>query len=61
MESPGWHELDDEPLLDRKISSLGLSLPGTPLQPLIQQLYDELTAKSSSGWLCAYQSSRCTT
>jgi hypothetical protein len=45
MESPDWHDLDDAQLLDRKISSLGLSLPGTPLQPLIQQLHDELTAK----------------
>ena len=45
MESPDWHALDDEPLLDRKISQLGLRLPGTPLEPLIQQLYAELTAK----------------
>jgi hypothetical protein len=45
MESPDWHALDDEPLLDRKISQLGLSLPGTPLEPLIQQLYAELAAK----------------
>jgi len=45
MESPAWHELDDEGLLERKISSLGLTLQGTPLQPLIQQLYDELSQK----------------
>jgi hypothetical protein len=45
MESPDWHALDDDPLLDPKISQLGLSLPGTPLQPLIEQLYAELTAK----------------
>ncbi len=45
MESPDWHALDDEPLLDRKISQLGLRLPGTPLEPLIQQLYAELTVK----------------
>lgn len=45
MESPAWPELDDDLLLDRKISQLGLALPGTPLQPLIQQLYDELSAK----------------
>jgi len=45
MDLPDWHALDDEPLLDRKISQLGLSLPGTPLEPLIQQLYAELTAK----------------
>jgi hypothetical protein len=45
MDLPDWHALDDEPLLDRKISQLGLTLPGTPLEPLIQQLYAELTAK----------------
>lgn len=45
MESPDWHELDDDRLLDRKISQLGLSLPGTPLQPLIEQLYAELSAQ----------------
>ncbi len=45
MESPAWHELDDELLLERKISQLGLTLQGTPLQALIQQLYDELSQK----------------
>lgn len=45
MESPGWHDLEDERLLERKISQLGLALPGTPLQALIQQLYDELSQK----------------
>ncbi len=45
MESPAWHDLDDESLLGRKISQLGLALPGTPLQPLVQQLYDELSLK----------------
>jgi hypothetical protein len=45
MDLPDWHALDDEPLLDRKISQLGLTLPGTSLEPLIQQLYAELTAK----------------
>ena len=45
MESPDWHELADDLLLDRKISQLGLGLPGTPLQPLIEQLYAELAAK----------------
>jgi len=32
-------------LLEQRISQLGLSLDGTPLQPLIQQLYDELSQK----------------
>lgn len=45
MESPDWHELDDELLLDRKISRLGLTLPGTPLQAHVQQLHDELAQK----------------
>lgn len=45
MEPPDWHALEDEPLLDRKISSLGLALSGTTLEGLIQQLYAELTDK----------------
>jgi hypothetical protein len=44
-----WTGLPDEQLLDRRISSLGLRLEGAPLQPLIQpliqQLYNELSAK----------------
>lgn len=39
-----WAALSDEQLLERRISSLGLTLDGTPLQPLIQQLYNELSA-----------------
>lgn len=42
---PAWHELGDEQLLEKKINQLGLTLTGTPLEPLIQQLYAELTAK----------------
>ena len=45
MESPDWASLSDEQLLERRISSLGLTLQDTPLQPLIQQLYNELSAK----------------
>ena len=45
MESQDWASLTDEQLLERRISSLGLKLEGTPLEPLIQQLYNELTAK----------------
>jgi len=45
MEPPGWQELDDEPLLERKISQLGLTLEGSVLEPLIRQLYAELTAR----------------
>lgn len=45
MDLPAWPDLDDEALLDRKISQLGLALPDTPLQPLVQRLYDELSQK----------------
>ena len=40
-----WASLSDEELLERRISKLGLRLEDTPLQPLIQQLYNELSAK----------------
>jgi len=43
MESPEWAGLSDEELLELRISSLGLTLEGTPIQPLIQQLYNELS------------------
>jgi hypothetical protein len=36
--------LSDQELLERRISALGLRLEGTALEPLIQQLYDELSA-----------------
>jgi hypothetical protein len=45
MDAVDWTALTDEELLERKISKLGLRLDGTPLQPLIRQLYDELSAK----------------
>jgi hypothetical protein len=45
MESSPWQDLDDDLLLERKISQLGLTLAGTPLEPLITQLYAELSAK----------------
>ena len=40
-----WASLSDEQLLERRISTLGLQLEGTTLEPLIKQLYDELSAK----------------
>jgi len=43
--APCPQRLSDEQLLERRISSLGLTLEGTPLQPLIQQLYNELSAR----------------
>jgi hypothetical protein len=40
-----WVSLSDEELLECRISKLGLRLEGTPLAPLIRQLYDELSAR----------------
>jgi hypothetical protein len=45
MAAPDWVSLTDEQLLERRISSLGLSLDGTALDPLISQLNDELAGK----------------
>ena len=45
MDAVDWTALSDDKLLELRISKLGLKLKGTPLQPLIQQLYDELSAK----------------
>src|SRR6266540_2973693 len=44
MEAGDWISLSDQELLERRISALGLRLEGTPFEPLIQQLYAELTA-----------------
>src|SRR5213079_22527 len=45
MEAADWASLSDQELLERRISKLGLRLDGTPLEPLIKQLYDELSDK----------------
>src|SRR2546426_4615929 len=45
MDAADWVNLSDEELLEKKISRLGLKLEGTELQPLIQQLYEELSQK----------------
>ena len=45
MEAANWAALNDEELLERRISTLGLGLEGTALAPLIRQLYDELSAR----------------
>ncbi len=45
MDVADWTSLSDEELLERRISNLGLRLEGTALEPLIRQLYDELTAR----------------
>src|SRR2546429_9791008 len=44
METADWASLSDEELLERRISKHGLRLEGTALEPLIRQLYDELSA-----------------
>src|SRR5882762_6802427 len=46
MDSPDWANLNDEELLEKNIRQLGLKLAGTELEPLIQQLYDELSQKN---------------
>src|SRR5437764_476244 len=45
MEAVDSASLNDQELLERRISKLGLRLEGTTLEPLIKQLYDELSAK----------------
>ncbi len=40
-----WVSMSDEELLEQKIARLGLTLEGTELAPLVQQLYAELDAK----------------
>jgi hypothetical protein len=45
MDAPAWVHLSDEELLEKKISQLGLTLDGSGLRPLVEQLYAELTAK----------------
>jgi hypothetical protein len=45
MDTPDWAGLSDDLLLEKKISQLGLTIEGTPLQAHVQQLYDELAQK----------------
>jgi len=45
MEPADWAHLSDAELLEKNISRLGLKLEGSELQPLIQQLYEELSQK----------------
>jgi hypothetical protein len=45
MDEPSWVSLGDEELLEMKISSLGLKLDNSGLQPFVDQLYAELSAK----------------
>ncbi len=45
MEAADWALLSDQDLLERRISTLGLRLEDTALDPFIRQLYDELSAQ----------------
>src|SRR6188472_217275 len=45
MEPAEWVNLSDDELLEKKISKLGLKLESSGLEPLIRQLYDELSQK----------------
>jgi len=45
MDVADWAALSDEQLLECRIAKLGLRLGGTPVESLIKQLYDELSAK----------------
>src|SRR5881398_2937041 len=45
MDVPDWPSQSDEDLLERRISTLGLRLEGTVVEPMIRQLYDELSAQ----------------
>ena len=40
-----WVNLPDEALLEKRITQLRLTLEGSGLQPLVQQLYEELSAR----------------
>src|SRR2546428_7875685 len=44
MEAADWASLSDQDLLERRISKLGLRLEGTAVEPMIRQLYEELSA-----------------
>jgi len=45
MDQDEWVKLEEAQLLELPIRKLGLSLEKSPLQPLVQQLYDELSAR----------------
>ena len=48
MESVDWINLSEDELLEKKIRQLGLRLEGTEWEPLVKQLYDELSVKGLS-------------
>jgi Uncharacterized protein conserved in bacteria len=44
-DSYSWEDLSDEALLERRIGDLKLKIPGSELEGLIEQLYENLAAK----------------
>ncbi|MHC4624927.1 MAG: putative zinc-binding metallopeptidase [Planctomycetota bacterium] len=56
-----WQELPDEQILQLRVRDLGVQIPSSPLEPLIEKLYEELDAKGidfhppcylADEWLC---------
>ena len=56
-----WQDLPDEKILQMRVRDLKVAIPGSPLEPLIQRLYDHLDAKGirfhppcylADEWLC---------
>jgi hypothetical protein len=45
LTKPGWVDLPDEQLLDVRMCDLGLAIAGSPLEPRITGLYEELDAR----------------
>jgi hypothetical protein len=45
MDAADWANLSDEELLEKRIARLGLKIAGSPVEPLVKQLHDELAAK----------------
>jgi hypothetical protein len=45
MGAPDWTSLRDDELLEQRISRLGLSIAGTPLEALVAELHAELSQK----------------
>src|SRR5437667_11733698 len=48
MQSADWINLSDDELLEKKIRQLGLKLEGAEWEPLVRQLYEELSANGLS-------------
>ena len=40
-----WRLLDDDALLERRINTFALRIEGTPMDPCVAQLHEELAAR----------------